>query len=159
MKCVNPAVDSRENRAPSVLGGVSFQVSLHNTNHFLLLEVILLFSLVSWSREHMLSSEAALIQEHKTTQQNWSKAQKEGTTELFFPCQEKEKEKWRRRVVKYEKRYQRDLIFHWGEGMKPQPKSEGKNSLHSSQKLSKVPLARSCMLADEGHSVLIFPQS
>ena len=42
--------------------------------------------------------------------------------------------------------------------MKAQPKSEGKNSLHSSQKCAKVHLARSWMLADDRHSALVFPQ-
>lgn len=50
LKCANPAVDSWKNRAPRVLGGVPFQVSLHNTNHLFLLEITLFFSLVSWSR-------------------------------------------------------------------------------------------------------------
>lgn len=49
-KCVHPAVAYRKNRAPSVLGDVSFQVSLLNTNHFVLLEVILPLSLVSLFR-------------------------------------------------------------------------------------------------------------
>ena len=44
------ALESITINSPCVLGGVSFQVSLHNINHFLLLEVILLFSLVSQSR-------------------------------------------------------------------------------------------------------------
>ena len=39
--------------------------------------------------------------------------------------------------------------------MKAQPKSEGKNSLHSSQKCAKVHLAQSWMLADDTFHVSI----